>query len=116
MLEELIKRKVVDYIAMDVKPSELNKDRYLQSVKIVLAFPEHEFRVTVVPGLITKENISKIAKVYSGAQRFYLQKFTNNSELLGTKYQKSTLYTTQEMQEIKDQISTKFECCEIRGK
>jgi pyruvate formate lyase activating enzyme len=70
VLEELIGRHLVDYIAMDVKNSFgeyaetvgtlPDLDDVKKSIEIVMDFAAHEFRTTVVPDLVEEEDIVKI--------------------------------------------------------
>ncbi len=87
MLRSLISKRLLDYIAMDVK-GPLN-DKYgkiagcsvklndiMESIKLVIGSGlEHEFRTTVVPGLLDVDDIREISKAIAGAKRFILQQF-----------------------------------------
>lgn len=85
-LETLIRKKLVDKVAMDVKaPLEqyhkvtgvkVQKEDILRSIDIVKnsGLP-YEFRCTVVPGLIGPEDIEKISLLIEGADVFQLQQF-----------------------------------------
>jgi pyruvate formate lyase activating enzyme len=93
-VEQLIKKKLVDYVAMDVK-APLNPDKYSdlagvnlngvmadieKSIKLLIdSGIDHEFRTTVVPGVHTVEDIESISKSLAGANRYYLQKFQPNT-------------------------------------
>ena len=84
MLRMVLEAGLVDYIAMDIKTSidrynnavglELNTDRILNSIKIILESPiEYEFRTTCVPGLVDNREIESISCLIEGAARYYLQ-------------------------------------------
>ena len=87
-LEYLLKNKLLDYVAMDVK-APLVQEKYEQLVgtKVDLAkikksislikelAPDYEFRTTVVPGLLEVEDLEKIVEELQGAKRYYLQEF-----------------------------------------
>ncbi|MCC7569175.1 MAG: anaerobic ribonucleoside-triphosphate reductase activating protein [Candidatus Methanofastidiosa archaeon] len=85
VLEELIGRHLVDYIAMDVKNSFgkyaetvgtlPDLDDVKKSIEIVMDFAAHEFRTTVVPDLVEEEDIVKICGYLRGAQRYILQRY-----------------------------------------
>jgi pyruvate formate lyase activating enzyme len=82
-----LKKKLVDYIAMDLKgplnekyevlcgvKADLGKIR--QSIKIILESGiAHEFRTTVIPNYLKIEDIEDIAKSIAGSQKFVLQQF-----------------------------------------
>lgn len=88
MLEFLIKNSLIDYIAMDVK-APLSREKYnrlagekvdlkkiKKSIKIIIdSGIDSEFRTTVVPGLLDKNDILEIVKEIKGAKKYYLQKF-----------------------------------------
>lgn len=86
MLSELIERKLIDYVAVDIKSS---KEGYAKTAGLH-SFPEnvsrtvellkknkvpYEFRTTLVDELISKEDILSMAKWLNGCSVLYLQKF-----------------------------------------
>lgn len=86
MLKYLIDKKLVDYIAMDIKnaPNKYTKTicrdidikKIKQSVKIIMTCGiDYEFRTTVVPGLHTKTSFKNIGIWLKNANIYYLQKF-----------------------------------------
>jgi pyruvate formate lyase activating enzyme len=95
MIEFLIIHQLVDYLAMDVK-APLEREKYNQltgiktdlkkikkSIKIIKqAEIDSEFRTTVIPGLLNRQDILVIAQYLSGAKSYYLQKF-QSSETVG---------------------------------
>ncbi|MDD3102222.1 MAG: anaerobic ribonucleoside-triphosphate reductase activating protein [Patescibacteria group bacterium] len=87
-IEYLIKNKLIDYIAMDIKaPLESKKYQQLsqksvnlgnikKSIKMIIASKlDYEFRTTVVPGLLNQDDILKIAKQIKGAKKYALNQF-----------------------------------------
>lgn len=90
ILKKLITRKLVDYIAMDVK-APLTKDKYTkttgvnigkmldkikESIKLLNESNiDYEFRTTVVPTLHTEEDIKQICHSLIGCRKYILQKF-----------------------------------------
>lgn len=94
MIEYLIKNKLVDYLAMDIK-APLEKGKYnrltgvaanLRKIKksieiIINSKIDYEFRTTVVPGLLDKKDILKIVKSIKGAKKYYLQKFQSGKTI-----------------------------------
>ena len=87
MLKDLIKRKLVDLYAMDIK-GPLN-EKYaslagckvdLKKIKESIALLMHskvnyEFRTTIVPGLLDTEDIKELSKTIENAKSFVLQQF-----------------------------------------
>ena len=93
-LKGLLKEKLLDYVAMDIKNS---KARYAEtvgiedfditpiekSVEILMSGSiDFEFRTTVVKELHTPENIESIAKWIEGAPRYYIQCFVDSGSTL----------------------------------
>lgn len=88
MVEQLINEKLIDYVAMDIKetpekyeeiiqvPADLDKIK--RSVKLLMQnrIP-YEFRMTMVPTIVTKEDVEKIGKWLTGAHKFFVQQFSN---------------------------------------
>jgi len=124
MLRGLIVEKLVDYIAMDVKaPLEkyesvvrvnVDASKIAESVEIVRAFPEHEFRTTVVPELLRREDIVAIAEWLRGARRFFIQQFKPTKTLDKTFLEKQ-VYQAGELEKICGEIKLFFEVCKIRN-
>ena len=125
VLLKLLKAKLIDYIAMDLKapcskyekvvgvPVDCNNIK--KSVKIIMdsGLP-YEFRTTVVPDLLVSKDFSEMGKMISGAQKWYLQSFKSDTELVDSKYQKKKAYTSQEMEELA-KIGRKYvKLCEFR--
>lgn len=85
-LENLIQKKLVDHIAMDVKAplkryqevtrATVNEEDIVRSVDIIKnSGLGYVFRTTLVPGLVGPEDIKKICQMLDGAKIFQLQQF-----------------------------------------
>lgn len=90
MLKELIDKKLVDYVAMDVK-APLTVEKYskaigthaqglLENVKksinlLMNSNIDYEFRTTVVPTLHQLDDITQICNSLKGCKKYALQKF-----------------------------------------
>ncbi|MFA4999935.1 MAG: anaerobic ribonucleoside-triphosphate reductase activating protein [Patescibacteria group bacterium] len=110
MLKELIKKGLIDYIAMDLKaPLEkyesvvgvkINCDNLQKSVKIIMesGLP-YEFRTTVVPGLLGAADFALMGQAIKGAAKWYLQSFKSDTGLVNSAYQTKKSYTRKEMAE-----------------
>jgi pyruvate formate lyase activating enzyme len=124
MLKRLIDEKLIDYVAMDIKaPKEkyekatgvkVNVEDIEKSVDILKEGKiDFEFRTTVVPGILTKDDVVKMAEWISPVRRYYLQNF-KDEKVLNEKMGGVKPYSYDDMKEIKDKISPLFEECEIR--
>ena len=136
MLEELIKEKLVDYVAVDIKApvgaknqndNSKFKNKYEQATGIKIDLDnikksieiiknsgiDYEFRTTVVPGIHTKEDILQIAREISPAKRYYLQNFWPK-KTIDPKFEKIRPYSDEFLTEIQKEISSLFEICQVR--
>ncbi len=89
-LLSLIKENLLDYVAMDIKTS-FKKYHKAVGRKIEISLikdsiellkegrVDYEFRTTLVPKLVTKEDLLSIKEEISGAKRWVLQKFVNQN-------------------------------------
>jgi pyruvate formate lyase activating enzyme len=80
----------LDYVAMDVKTSAEKYvllganyiSNYLRAIEMLKrGSVDHEFRTTVVPGFVNKEDIPKIGELIKGAKRFAFQQFVPRDTL-----------------------------------
>ena len=124
MLEELIKNKLIDYVAMDVKlPKERYPEIYGKRVKIknieksinILKIKkiDSEFRTTVVPTILDKEDISKIVRWIGPTKRYYLQNF-RPEKTIDPKFEKIKPYPQEYLISIQKAIAPFFEICQVR--
>jgi pyruvate formate lyase activating enzyme len=125
-LKELIDKKLVDYIAMDVKAP---KKKYYsltgvitdikkieESIEIIKNSKiDYEFKTTFAPRLLGKKDIIDIAKWLKDSKKFYLQQFKSNVPLISSKFQDIEPYSNDELIETLNAIESYFENCEVRG-
>ncbi|MEA3229344.1 MAG: anaerobic ribonucleoside-triphosphate reductase activating protein [archaeon] len=116
-LKKLSDCKLVDYIAMDVK-AKLDEESYkkaagvdglLDKVKESISFIissgiDHEFRTTVVPGLVSGRDVCDIAKSLSGCKSYALQKF-HPENTLEESFRDLKPYTDGDMLKMKKAVS-----------
>jgi pyruvate formate lyase activating enzyme len=126
MLQALINDKLIDYVAMDIKAPldkyeettsvKLDWDNIQKSVKIIMTSDlPYEFRTTVVPGLLLKEDFHKMGELIKGANKWYLQNFKSDTELVDASYKKQAGYTAKEMAEFAAIGRDYTDLCEVRG-
>lgn len=89
MLKNLVKKRLIDYVAMDIKASY---DKYMKvagiddGIKLIdkvkksveylkSGVIEHEFRTTIVEQYHDEEEIKKIGEILQGEDRYFLQSF-----------------------------------------
>ena len=124
MLKELIDEKLVDYVAMDIKAPKEKYDKIAgakveiqnieESIRILKEGKvDYEFRTTVIPTLHNKEDIIEIAKWISPAKRFFLQNF-RPEKTINPRFEKIKPYPKEFLEELRKEISSYFEACQIR--
>jgi len=125
-LKELIDKKLIDYVAIDIKATRTKYDKLTnvkvdikkieESIKIVQNSKlDYEFRTTFVPELLTKNDIIEIAKWLKGSKKYYLQQFKPNPPLVSAKLEEALPYSKKEFVDILEEIKSYFVICEARG-
>ena len=126
-LKQLLDEKLVDYVSMDVKAPfkkydqlagvKVDTSNIKKSIEMIMKqAADYEFKTTVIPGLLKKEDIKTIAAMINGAKRYYLQQFkvdvpVINQELLSV----IKPYGKQDFEEMKKDASALVETCQLRG-
>ena len=126
MLKLLIDKKLIDYIAMDIKaPLKMQKydvatgirvdlEKIKESIKIIKnSNIDYEFRTTIVPTIHEKEDIIQIAKEIGPAKKYYLQNF-RREKTIDPRFEKIKPYQKDFLLEIQKEISPFFEICQVR--
>jgi len=95
-LKEILDRKLVDYVAMDIKNTpekyaitvgvpDFDLAPVRESVALLMnSGVEYEFRTTVVRQFHTEADIRAIGGWISGAKQYFLQNFEDSGNLIGT--------------------------------
>lgn len=92
MLNDLIEKKLIDYVAMDIKApiekyseivcSEVNTENILKSIEILKKSSiDFEFRTTVIKSQLLPADFEKIGELIQGTDKYYLQKFVPTKTL-----------------------------------
>jgi pyruvate formate lyase activating enzyme len=131
MLGSLLREALVDYVAMDVKAplswssyrraaglAEHSSDlleRVRESLSLLdCATVEVELRCTVLPPIHSREDLLELARQLQGYRRFVLQQFVPDTTLDGD-YTKVEPFSRETLEQIVEEISSRFSSCEIRG-
>ena len=98
VLDNLIKERLVDYVAMDIKSSKQGYARAIgvedfdvsdieKSVGLLKKNKvDFEFRTTVVRQLHSEDDFTEIGKWLKGDSKLFLQTFTDSGDLVGSGY------------------------------
>lgn len=123
MLKELMKEKLVDYVAMDVKAPIHNYNKVcgvtvdVEKIKESVEFLKeksvpHEFRTTLVKELHSKEDVLEIGKWISGAENYYLQSYQETDKNLSHGF---LPMENNELMELKEELEKCVKNVKVRG-
>ena len=126
-LSQLLDEKLVDYVSMDVKAPfdkydqlagvEVDVEKIKQSIKLIMdKAPDYEFKTTMIPGLLEKGDVVRIASLIKGAKRYYLQQFKMDVPVINQELLSSMKpFKKDDFIEMKKQVSSLVESCLLRG-
>ncbi|TET08858.1 anaerobic ribonucleoside-triphosphate reductase activating protein [Candidatus Aerophobetes bacterium] len=131
MLRSLIEDKLVDFIALDIKAplewkrykeaAEINRKDLLvkvkESVEILLKLGHeinYEFRTTVVPQLLDKEDILEIARQIKEGRRYILQQFLPD-KTLDKRYEEIKPYSKAQLEEMREKAGNYVKEVSVRA-
>lgn len=125
VLERLIKSRLLDYIAMDLKApfkeyhavtgSLVDINALKRSIELIMSFDgDYEFRTTVCKPIIKKDDLIVISDIIKGAKRYYLQLFKQSKKIQSYEddYQ---CFKSDELEDTLKLIEDRFEICSIRS-
>lgn len=125
LLSEIVKNKLVDRVAMDIKnaPEEYARTIGLKSFDIapverskemlLRGDIDYEFRTTVVKGIHTKKSLIGAAKWIEGAKEYYLQQFKDSGNLILP--DGLSAYDEKQMHALADAVRDYVPTVEVRG-
>ncbi len=124
MIEELLREKLVDYIAMDVKAPlgkydaiaavRVDRRKIKRSIDIILASGiGYEFRTTVPRSLLEKDDLLAIGRLIKHARRYTIQKFVP-SKTLNPSFLKETTYSDEELLTLKKKLEKNIQVVAVR--
>mgnify|MGYP000870286005 CR=1 FL=1 len=126
VLRELLGKKVLDYIAVDLKgPWEkyaliVGKQIDIGALKETIALLKdnplkQEFRTTVVPGLLVEEDLLAIAKVIEGFPKYVLQQFQPHPNMIDPSLCSVRPYSRDTMMQVAQLCRRYVQSVELRG-
>ena len=129
VIEEAIKQKVVDFIAMDIKNSlekyeqtanmKVNTENIVKSIKIIIdagnkGLIDYEFRTTILPKFIGEKEISSIAQMLNGSKKYVIQQFHKQDSLVDDTYREEKTYLHADLHRFKEILEKNISIVEIR--
>ena len=125
IVEELLKERLLDYLAVDIKTS-FDKYHLVTGIKdikkkiqriislAILSTTQYEFRITCAPGIVEEKDIMNIGQMLKGAHKCFLQQFRAISTY-DKKYEAIVPYSKEKMFEFKAILEKDIKIVEIRG-
>ena len=123
-LKALAGKGLIDFVAMDVKSSPehyaeavgrtgFDVSPVRESVEFLLSGRvDYEFRTTVVRGLHDEDILRGTALFIKGAKRYFLQKFVDSGDLIGSGF---SAFSDREMKEFLKVVSPYVKTAALRG-
>ncbi len=107
MLQRLLDKNLLDYVAMDIKApvdkyntvtgAQVDMAEIKKSIEILKQQKiAYEFRTTIVPGLHVMEDIAKMGVMIQGADKWYLQQFRGEGQLVNKDFENQQSFSDQE--------------------
>lgn len=126
VLQQCLERRLVDYVAMDVKSSltryelaagvPVDTRRVQQSIQLLLRSEiDYEFRTTVVPGLVALQDVEAIVDLIAGARRYYLQCFRPGETVGWGRDARVDVPSSELLHEMAEMAASRVEEAGIRG-
>ena len=112
MIKELINRKLVDYVAMDIKAPltkekhsrvcGVNMENLLEKIEKTIDIlledgVEYEFRTTMILGLHDERDIEEICQRIRGCRRYVIQNYKGDVETIDAKFKNLKPFSEEEM-------------------
>lgn len=125
ILKKLIDKKLVDYIAMDIKSSILKYsdysddssigDKVIESIELIKNSEiDYEFRTTVVPVLHDEKDVKEISGLVSGADNFAIQNF-REERTYDKDFESKIPFTEKELEKFKAILEDKVNNIKIKN-
>jgi pyruvate formate lyase activating enzyme len=130
LLEELIKKGLIDYVAMDIKSSrdkyqeitnsEIDAKKIEQSIKIISSLLDYyEFRTTILDDFHDVKEIEDMAKwlkklCKKKPKKFALQGFKNQGKFIDDSFNKKKDTKEEYLKELKEILDEYFDEIEVR--
>jgi len=123
MVGDLLKRGMLDYVAMDIKASmaryqevvarPVDTDAIKETVELIKASGiDHEFRTTLVKSQVSPADLDEIGQLIAGSPRFALQRFRPGLTL-SPQFANETTYSDEELVRLKIQMERYVKECVV---
>ena len=97
--------------------ADVNIKKIKKSINIIKKFPDYEFRITILPKIISKSGLIEMAeylKERKANKKFFLQEF-RAKKCLDKSFENEKPFSEKEMHDFLKMLMPYFEHVEIRG-
>ena len=126
MLKILLEKNLLDFISMDIKSSKkgykkaagvkVDLKKIEESIALIKnSGVDYEFRTTLVPALHSEQDILKIGQWLKGSKSFFLQQFNSDIELLDSKLNGTSPFSTEKMKAFAKTLKPFFDKVGVRS-
>ncbi|MEI8360905.1 MAG: anaerobic ribonucleoside-triphosphate reductase activating protein [bacterium] len=126
MLKDLLSQNLLDYVAMDIKAPFAKYEQVtavtvdLKNIEESIAIIKksglpYEFRTTLVPGLHDLEAVEQMGQLIIGADKWYLQFFKSDTDLVSRGLENKPRFTHAEMTAMATVGQKYAKLCVVRG-
>lgn len=118
VIQELMKKNLVDYVAMDIKGTEQQYpeitgyrliNRIQKSIDLIKTLNNYEFRTTAVPKFHQKSHMEEIGNWLNGSKKYTLQQFRSTMGCLDKSFENEKTYSKEELNEFKKVLEDHFD-------
>lgn len=124
VLKKAIDRRIVDYIAMDMKSPISRYSKVVarpvdgaairESIRLIMGSGvDYEFRTTLIKSLTSPKDIEEIGEEVRGAKNYYLQKFVP-TKILNPQFRRRVTYSDDELSALQAKLKNHVQHCGIR--
>ena len=125
VLEYLLKKELIDYVAMDIKSSlekyskvintEVELSKIQKSVKILLDENIlYEFRTTTLPRVHSLDDFHGMGELINGARLWYIQDFEGSTSLINPEFRKEKSFSNLDLNKVLEIGSKYVQICKLR--
>lgn len=114
MIRSLVKKGLIDYVAMDVKGpldrysrwcgTEVDTEKVVESISFLKGGFPSEFRMTVVPSLHSEEDVYEVARYLGSAATFTVQEFRPEATVLDPDFTEIAPFPADVMESIRKNV------------
>lgn len=125
MLKKIIDKKLVDYLAMDIKAplekyekiicQKIDLKKIKESINLIInSNIDYEFRSTILPTLHNEEDLIQMAELIKGAKNYFLQSFVAAPKLLNPEFKVCKSFSKEQMQNLAKKCGKFVKNCKTR--